>query len=128
MKNSVLFFVLSFFFFPFTFADNSKVSDLARENKAGIYFCTRDVEENILGLSPAIASDKSWDNYDDIGMIVVDDRDSPKHKYLRHCFVLLAEEIAQKGDTGEMIYIQRGFFFKKQWTMIMVDVQHLKIE
>lgn len=104
---SILFFVLNFFLLSFAFADSSEVLDLTEKNqsKKGIYFCTRDVEEDISGWSPPVKSDKSWKDYTE-SVIVVENSDSTKHKYLRHCFVLLAKEISRAGDAGDKLVLE----------------------
>jgi len=93
--------------FSFIYADEFLCSDDFEKSSAAIYFCTRDVEEYE---STGIPSDKSLDNYPD-SIIVVGNKDSTKHKYLRHCFVLLANEIVVDSSTNNDLILKIGTGF-----------------
>lgn len=67
--------------------------DPSSENKKGIYYCTKDLHKLE---SSSISSEKSISGYSK-EYIQVSKYDDINHTFLRHCFIISAEEIAMCG-------------------------------
>lgn len=72
--------------------------DLSSENKKGIYYCTKDLHKLE---SSSISSNKSVSGYNNEYIRVSRD-DDILHTFLRHCFIIYAEEIAMRDNSADV--------------------------
>jgi hypothetical protein len=91
MKNKILNFIVllaSLISVSMVLAEQAEFHP--NERRMTLYFCSKDLD--MLG-SSSIPSDKSVEGYPDNHYISVGDGDDEKHTFLRHCFILLGDEI-----------------------------------